>query len=133
MNVFLISLNFYVFFKTYFRPDFEKIVWHYGFTPAHPHLQNVISSMFLHAGFAHILGNMYFLYVFGDNVEDRLGKAELPLRLSVVGLRRLLPAVLDRSPLPPAPGGGLRGHLGHLRPLHDDVPLAEKCGSSFFS
>jgi membrane associated rhomboid family serine protease len=33
----------------------------------------VISSMFLHGGWAHLLGNMWFLYIFGDNVEDRLG------------------------------------------------------------
>jgi len=32
-----------------------------------------VSSMFLHAGFAHFAGNMLFLWIFGDNVEDRLG------------------------------------------------------------
>lgn len=32
-----------------------------------------LTSMFLHAGWAHVLGNMIFLWVFGDNVEDRLG------------------------------------------------------------
>jgi membrane associated rhomboid family serine protease len=32
-----------------------------------------LSSMFLHGGWAHILGNMWFLYLFGDNVEDRMG------------------------------------------------------------
>jgi membrane associated rhomboid family serine protease len=32
-----------------------------------------IASMFLHGGFMHILGNMWFLYIFGDNIEDRLG------------------------------------------------------------
>jgi len=37
------------------------------------------SSMFLHGGFFHLLGNMWFLYIFGDNVEDRLG----PLRFLV--------------------------------------------------
>ncbi|MCL6481513.1 MAG: rhomboid family intramembrane serine protease, partial [Firmicutes bacterium] len=31
------------------------------------------TSMFLHGGFLHLLGNMWFLWVFGDNVEDRLG------------------------------------------------------------
>ncbi|MBW2122908.1 MAG: rhomboid family intramembrane serine protease, partial [Deltaproteobacteria bacterium] len=31
------------------------------------------ASMFLHGGFLHLLGNMWFLYIFGDNVEDRLG------------------------------------------------------------
>jgi membrane associated rhomboid family serine protease len=33
----------------------------------------MFSSMFLHAGWGHLLGNMWFLYIFGDNVEDRLG------------------------------------------------------------
>jgi membrane associated rhomboid family serine protease len=33
----------------------------------------VFSSMFMHAGWVHLLGNMLYLYIFGDNVEDRLG------------------------------------------------------------
>ncbi len=33
----------------------------------------LITSMFMHAGIAHILGNMWFLWIFGDNVEDRMG------------------------------------------------------------
>ena len=37
--------------------------------------RSLISYMFLHAGIAHLAGNMYFLWVFGDNVEDRLGRA----------------------------------------------------------
>src|SRR5258706_2416006 len=32
-----------------------------------------VTSMFLHAGFAHFAGNMLFLWIFGDNVEDRMG------------------------------------------------------------
>lgn len=32
-----------------------------------------VTSLFLHGGFLHILGNMWFLYIFGDNIEDRLG------------------------------------------------------------
>lgn len=32
-----------------------------------------LTSMFLHGGFLHLLGNMWFLYIFGDNIEDRLG------------------------------------------------------------
>jgi len=35
---------------------------------------SVLFAMFLHGGWAHLLGNMLFLYVFGDNVEDRLGR-----------------------------------------------------------
>ncbi len=33
----------------------------------------ILTSMFLHGGFMHILGNMWFLWIFGDNIEDRLG------------------------------------------------------------
>jgi len=33
----------------------------------------IFSSMFMHAGFAHIAGNLWFLFIFGDNVEDRMG------------------------------------------------------------
>jgi membrane associated rhomboid family serine protease len=45
------------------------------FAPGAPDLQldNALLSMFLHGGWAHIGGNMLFLWIFGDNVEDRLG------------------------------------------------------------
>src|SRR5205823_5077924 len=33
----------------------------------------LITSIFLHGGWLHLIGNMWFLYIFGDNVEDRLG------------------------------------------------------------
>ncbi len=72
-NLILIGLNGYFFYKTFMRPDFDTFIWHHGFIPAHPHLRDAWSSMFLHAGLLHLLGNMYFLYVFGDKVEDRLG------------------------------------------------------------
>lgn len=74
VNTLLIDINIYVFYKTASNPQFEQIVWQNGFIPAHPNLRNAVSSMFMHAGLFHLLGNMYFLWVFGDNVEDRLGK-----------------------------------------------------------
>ena len=39
-----------------------------------PPVLSVLTAMFLHGGWAHLLGNMLFLYVFGNNVEDRLGR-----------------------------------------------------------
>src|SRR3989338_10691530 len=39
-------------------------------------LITLISAMFLHGGFAHIIGNMLFLHIFGDNLEDKLGHAK---------------------------------------------------------
>src|SRR5262245_40562252 len=45
-----------------------------------------LSSMFLHAGFAHFAGNMLFLWIFGDNVEDRLGHVGYALFYVVGGI-----------------------------------------------
>lgn len=63
-----------------------EFVYTYGLVPARftdagirsqfpliQHLTTLVSFMFLHGGFWHILGNMWTLYIFGDNVEDRLG------------------------------------------------------------
>lgn len=43
------------------------------------HIPNLVVSMFMHGSWGHIIGNMWFLYIFGDNVEDRLG----PIRYAV--------------------------------------------------
>jgi membrane associated rhomboid family serine protease len=42
-------------------------------TPAYPHLWQFVSYAFLHGSLMHIIGNMFFLYLFGNNVNDRLG------------------------------------------------------------
>ena len=39
-----------------------------------PDYMTLISSMFLHGGWMHLIGNMTYLYIFGDNIEDELGK-----------------------------------------------------------
>ncbi len=38
-----------------------------------PPVANLITALFIHGGFLHLAGNMWFLWIFGDNVEDRLG------------------------------------------------------------
>jgi membrane associated rhomboid family serine protease len=45
----------------------------YGVVPAEVHPATLITSMFLHGSWSHVLGNMWYLWIFGDNVEDRLG------------------------------------------------------------
>ncbi|HUO56999.1 MAG TPA: rhomboid family intramembrane serine protease [bacterium] len=102
INALLITGNIYVFFKTFFLPNYEQYIFAHGFIPAHPHFQNVLSSMFLHAGFGHLLGNMYFLYVFGDKVEERLGKLNylFAYLLSGLGACYLQYSVNPHSTLP---------------------------------
>jgi membrane associated rhomboid family serine protease len=46
----------------------------------------LLTSMFMHGGWAHILGNMLYLWIFGDNLEDRLGHGRYLLFYLLVGL-----------------------------------------------
>ena len=45
----------------------------FGFIPIEFNLLDILTSMFMHGGLFHILGNMWFLWIFGDNVESTLG------------------------------------------------------------
>jgi membrane associated rhomboid family serine protease len=63
------------FYYMLYRPDSgERIVNEYALRPDHwMNLKTLISSMFLHGDLVHLFGNMLFLYIVGDNVEDRVG------------------------------------------------------------
>jgi membrane associated rhomboid family serine protease len=52
---------------------FDLFLINFALIPADFSLVTVFTAMFLHAGFAHLAGNMLFLWIFGDNIEDRLG------------------------------------------------------------
>jgi membrane associated rhomboid family serine protease len=87
-------------------------------TPVSVYLTMLI-SMFMHAGFAHIIGNMLFLFVFGDNVEDRLGRLRFLLFYLFCGVVASLSHVLvssaaGRDLLVPSLGasGAISGVLG---------------------
>ena len=45
----------------------------YGVVPGRFHASTLLTSMFLHGSWMHAIGNMWYLWIFGDNVEDRLG------------------------------------------------------------
>jgi membrane associated rhomboid family serine protease len=51
----------------------ESVVAAYAVVPARFSVPTLFTSQFLHAGWMHIIGNMLYLWIFGDNVEDRLG------------------------------------------------------------
>ncbi|MFH7326177.1 rhomboid family intramembrane serine protease [Desulfurivibrio sp. C05AmB] len=52
---------------------YDLLVFRYGFRPAEATILTLFSSMFLHGGWAHLIGNMLYLWIFGNNVEYRLG------------------------------------------------------------
>jgi membrane associated rhomboid family serine protease len=53
--------------------EFRPWVTHFMLTSERPHLWQFVSYAFLHGGLLHIIGNMFFLYLFGNNVNDKLG------------------------------------------------------------
>lgn len=94
---------------------YDLVIFEYGFRPAHPSLSAMFTALFLHAGFFHLLGNMLFLWIYGDNVEHRLG----PLRYLAVYIVAGFAAtsfygLLDSdSPLPlVGASGAISGILG---------------------
>ena len=75
VTVSLIVLNVVAFLHqvTLGPQELELFVREWGLVPAAFGWDRVITSMFLHGGWAHIGGNMLYLWIFGDNVEDRMG------------------------------------------------------------
>lgn len=85
INYVIILINILVFFAQITAGSFEAFTLKHSFIPQEFSFINLNSyvplftSMFLHGGFFHILSNMWFLHIFGDNVEDRLGHFYYPL------------------------------------------------------
>ncbi len=82
VNYLLIAVNVLVFLWMFLMPEstFETMLNKYAMIPAHfadgvtlADIMTIFTSMFMHAGWAHIAGNMLYLWIFGDNVEDRIG------------------------------------------------------------
>lgn len=53
---------------------YDLYVFEHGFKPAAPQVTDLFASLFLHGGLLHLFGNMLFLWIYGDNVEYRLGR-----------------------------------------------------------
>jgi membrane associated rhomboid family serine protease len=64
----------------------NEFVFSYGLVPAFFSWPSVVTSMFLHGGFLHVAGNMLYLWIFGDNIEDRIGSAKFLAFYLICGL-----------------------------------------------
>jgi membrane associated rhomboid family serine protease len=53
--------------------ELNRFLYVYGVVPGDFHVATLVTSMFLHGSWSHIIGNMLYLWIFGDNVEDRCG------------------------------------------------------------
>jgi membrane associated rhomboid family serine protease len=82
---------------------------------AAPHWSTVLTSMFMHGGWIHLLGNMWFLWIFGNNIEDAMGHARFAVFYLVCGVIAALTQVLvDPHSAVPMVGasGAISGVMG---------------------
>ena len=66
----------------------------YGVVPAQFHASTLLTSMFLHGSWMHVIGNMWYLWIFGDNVEDRVGHGRFIVFYLLCGIVAALGQVL---------------------------------------
>jgi len=135
VNTLLIGINVVVFFLQMSQGnEMDRFVYTYGLVPARYSVSHVsayftpfqqifsfISFMFLHGGFLHLLGNMWSLYIFGDNIEDRLGPFRYLLFYLLCGLGSgLSHLLLNMNSTIPTIGasGAISGVMGAYLVLH---------------
>jgi membrane associated rhomboid family serine protease len=134
-NIAIIAVNVAVYGLQLLQgPEIDRFIYTYGLVPARysvapiaayfttgQQLFSLISFMFLHGGFWHILGNMWVLYIFGDNVEDHLGPLRYVLFYMLCGIfSGLCHLVLNLNSNVPTIGasGAIAGVMGAYFILH---------------
>lgn len=108
MNYLIIFTNIAVFFIVISVPDPQKFTEMWGFVPAalasgEPRaLLTLMTSMWIHGGILHIFSNIWFLHIFGDNIEDALGHGRYFLFYVLAGIISILSqfAADPRSTIP---------------------------------
>ena len=114
----LITINTLIFltftYVSFLNPN-TNLFYTFGFIPNSFNLFSILSSMFIHGGFSHILSNMWFLYIFGDNIESILGHVKFLLFYILCGFGAAFAQyIIDpNSPIPMiGASGAIAGVLG---------------------
>jgi membrane associated rhomboid family serine protease len=92
----VIAANVLVFFYELSMPSYSlnRFIALHGIVPDHLNFSSIITSMFIHGGFLHILGNMWFLWIFGRGIEDLLGHTKFLFFYLACGIAAALAHVL---------------------------------------
>jgi membrane associated rhomboid family serine protease len=110
----LIAINVLAFLYELSVPNTQALIRHWGTESTRilngTGLITLITSMFLHGGWMHLLGNMLFLWVFGDNVEDAFGHGLYAIFYFVCGIAASLVQAL-LTPSSNVPGVGASGAI----------------------
>ena len=118
VNWLLIAINIFVFLiELQLGPRVEEFIFALGVVPARlldtpnpAQVLTVFTSMFLHGGWLHLFSNMLALYIFGDNVEDRLGHGRYLLFYLICGLAAAVAHIIF-NPVSPVPTVGASGAI----------------------
>ena len=95
--------------------DVERFIFTFGLVPASFSIGNLFTSMFVHGGLGHVSGNLLYLWIFGDNVEDRLGHGRfLVFYLATGVVAALAQTAMDPASTVPMVGasGAIAGVMG---------------------
>lgn len=121
----LIAVNSAIFVGTLLAGIFERTILDFGMRPAEvlagQRLHTLFTSIFLHGGILHILFNMWYLWIFGDNIEDVIGRGKFLLFYFGAGLAASFAhALSDPSSTIPTIGasGAISGVLGAYAVLY---------------
>ncbi|HUK36787.1 MAG TPA: rhomboid family intramembrane serine protease [Vicinamibacterales bacterium] len=93
----------------------REFLYVYGVVPANFRAPTLVTSMFLHASWSHIIGNMWYLWIFGDNVEDRCGHGRFVVFYLLCGIAAALGQVaMNSASMLPTIGasGAIAGVMG---------------------
>lgn len=121
LNVAIIAITVFVFFQQLIAPNEEGFIYQYALIPSLINFSDLttltpfVTAMFLHGGFLHIISNMWFLWVFGDNIEGHFGFFFFPILYFLSGIiGNLLQYVLSPQSQIPMLGasGAVAGVLG---------------------
>lgn len=92
INLLIILVTSYVFFLEITAVNLEAFIETYALVPARVDIGNLrtlipfINSMFMHGGWLHIISNLWFLWIFGDNIEAKLGHIKYLIFYLATGL-----------------------------------------------
>src|SRR5689334_9135949 len=115
VTIFIIVVNLLVFLFEFSLDDYSRnaFINTFGLVPDRFHTLNVLTSMFLHGGWMHGLGNMWFLWIFGDNIEDILGHGKYALFYLFCGVAAAMAQVL-LNPVSRVSMAGASGAIARL-------------------
>lgn len=115
MTIALVLLNVFFFFLSYSDPDFFFNTFAFSFDNLfNGRFYTVFSSMFLHHDLLHLLSNVWFLWVFGENLEKKIGSWRFLVFYFLCGLAAVLTYAFteDRSALLIGASGAIAGIMG---------------------